>query len=133
MKRKPFEITAEDVPQITVECPPSPVTLAVEGQLSAGEYDAIFVERQRRFAEKASRRLHRGMVNPVVHTPPAELKGKHSVGREPNAVLRKCAVLSDGYRRHRTVETIIGVPAARMLAKAYDNNPHRPDGVPSKG
>jgi hypothetical protein len=127
------EITAEDLPSITLDSPPSPISLSVPGIVSASEYDAIFAERKRRFNEMAHRRLHRGIVDPVVHNPPDRLKGKHAIGREPNAVLRKCVVLSDGHSRHRTVETIIGVPAARLLAKAYAHNSTRPNGVPPKG
>jgi hypothetical protein len=116
---KPKSQCLDDTPVCAQLQPPSPVELKNPNKLSAHEYDAIFAERTRRFDEAAARRKHRGIVDPLGHIPLERLRGKHAIGIEPNAQLRKCVVVSDGYRRHRTVATIIGTPCCILAGQVY--------------
>lgn len=95
------------------------------GKLSSAEYDAIFEERQRRFAAYAERSLHRSrgvpIIAPLGHDQTGPTKGKGAIGREESGVLKRVVVLSDGSRRHRTIPTQIGVFGTMVAGAAYEN------------
>jgi hypothetical protein len=117
----------------------SSVKLANKSKLSSAEYDAIFEERQRKFARYAAENLHRApkhavpIINPMGHEQTGYRKGKGAIGVEKNGVLRNVVVLSDGFRRHRTVPTHIGLFGHLIAGRAYASSAAGLHGTPPEG